>query len=79
MLVNPRAEVVFGSPNSVNPLEKVAAELEKQVEQHRVERKQERFFFVFAITALLNVHVIDKFAWLAALTFLLFSLVLVVG
>ena len=67
------------SPDNLAPIDNAAAALQEQIEHQRTERKQERFFWFFAVTALLNVLFFTLAPWAAAICFLLFSLVGLIG
>lgn len=67
------------SPDELNPVEKAAAELGQQLETIKTERKQERYFWIFCVVALLNVIVISFAPVLASGTFLIFSLIALIG
>lgn len=66
--------VLTKSPDELTSVEKAAAALQEQLELQRTERKQERFFWFFAVTALANVIVGSLAPWYAASIFVLFSL-----
>ena len=74
-----RGGLIARSPDSLAAIEKAAAALQEQIEQQRTERKQERFFWFFAVSSLLNVIFFSLAPWLAASCFLLFSLVGLIG
>jgi len=67
------------SPNEVAPIENAVAALQEQIEQQKTERKQERFFWFFTVTALLNVLFSSLAPWHAATVFLIFSLIGLIG
>lgn len=69
---------VLESKDKVEPVESAAAALEYQIEHLRTERKQERFFWLLAVTALLNVGV-ASIGVANEVVFLLFSLIFLIG
>lgn len=66
-------DIITASKDGLQPVEKAAAALQEQLERHRTERKQERFFWFFAMTALANVIVGSLAPWLPTVIFFLFS------
>lgn len=56
-------------------MENAADALAQQIEQLRTERKQERFFFIFAITALIDVIIANSMSAASLAIFVPLSLI----
>lgn len=70
---------VFSSSDGVSATESAAAALEAYIEQQKTERKQERFFCLFTVCALINTLISALTTWHTWLVLMLFTLILLIG
>lgn len=83
----PNTELVLHPEHSIEALRPgpptvngpVVAALEEQLEDIKTDRKKERYFWIFVVTALLNVIIASFAPTFAASIMLLFSLVMLIG
>lgn len=73
------ASKVLHSQDKVEALEIAAASLEGDLQKLRADRCIERYFWVFCVSALLNVLFYAFAPWVAATIFLIFTLVGLLG
>lgn len=72
-------EIDIFQPRTVNPVDQSAAALEALYQAEQDKRREERFFWIAAVTFLLDIVVLRELAWPIALLLMLFQIAILLS